>query len=311
MATQVQLRRGNTAQTSTFTGATAEITIDTDKETVVVHDGSTAGGFPLARESALTANVVSITNAFNAANAAFTTANSAGSYANSAFLVANSAASYSNTVNNTQNNSITAAFTAANAAQSTATQALVEISANTYLQQYINLTQNNNITAAFTAANSSGVYANGAFTRANNSLNANTGGTVVGDVSITGNLTVSGLTTYTNTTTLLVADNIITVNAAINQSAQPTVNAGIEVDRGAQPNTSILWIETLGKWTANNGNGSITLAADSAEIYANGAFAAANAATATNITQNNSITAAFAAANSAAGDGLAFAIALG
>ena len=46
MATQVQLRRGNTAQTSTFTGATAEITIDTDKETVVVHDGSTAGGFP-------------------------------------------------------------------------------------------------------------------------------------------------------------------------------------------------------------------------------------------------------------------------
>jgi hypothetical protein len=188
---------------------------------------------------------------------------------------------------------------------------LVEISANTYLQQYINLTQNNSITAAFTAANSAGVYANAAFTRANNSINANTGGTIGGDLSITGNLTVSGLTTYTNTTTLLVADNIITVNAAINQSAQPTVNAGLEVDRGAQPNTSILWIETLGKWTANNGNGSITLAADSAESYANAAFLAANAATATNLTQNNSITAAFAAANSAAGDGLAFAIALG
>jgi len=37
--------------------------------------------------------------------------------------------------------------------------------------------------------------------------------------------------------------------------------------------------------------------ANSAAIYANGAFAAANAATTTNLTQNNSITAAFAQAN--------------
>ena len=51
MATQVQLRRGNNTQTLAFTGAVAEITVDTDKETVVVHDGSTAGGFSLARES--------------------------------------------------------------------------------------------------------------------------------------------------------------------------------------------------------------------------------------------------------------------
>ena len=48
MSTQVQFRRGNTAQTSTFTGATAEITVDTDKKTIVVHDGLTVGGFPLA-----------------------------------------------------------------------------------------------------------------------------------------------------------------------------------------------------------------------------------------------------------------------
>ena len=70
MATQVQLRRGNTSQTNAFTGAVAEITIDTDKETVVVHDGATAGGFALARESALTANSFSVTAAFNTANAA-------------------------------------------------------------------------------------------------------------------------------------------------------------------------------------------------------------------------------------------------
>jgi hypothetical protein len=50
MATQVQFRGGTTAQHGSFTGAVREVTVDTDKETVVVHDGSTAGGFPLARQ---------------------------------------------------------------------------------------------------------------------------------------------------------------------------------------------------------------------------------------------------------------------
>ena len=50
MARQVQLRRGTTAQTSTFTGAAAEVTVDTDKNTVVVHDGSTAGGHPIVSD---------------------------------------------------------------------------------------------------------------------------------------------------------------------------------------------------------------------------------------------------------------------
>ena len=47
MARQVQFRRGTTAQTNSFTGAVCEVTVDTDKDTVVVHDGSTAGGHPL------------------------------------------------------------------------------------------------------------------------------------------------------------------------------------------------------------------------------------------------------------------------
>jgi hypothetical protein len=51
MPTALQLRRGTTAQHSTFTGATGEVTVDTDKDTVVVHDGATAGGFPLAKAS--------------------------------------------------------------------------------------------------------------------------------------------------------------------------------------------------------------------------------------------------------------------
>ena len=52
MAKQLKLRRGTTSQHSSFTGAEGEVTVDTTKDTVVVHDGSTAGGIPLAKESA-------------------------------------------------------------------------------------------------------------------------------------------------------------------------------------------------------------------------------------------------------------------
>jgi hypothetical protein len=34
-----------------------EVTIDTTKDTIVVHDGTTAGGIPLAKESALSGEV--------------------------------------------------------------------------------------------------------------------------------------------------------------------------------------------------------------------------------------------------------------
>ncbi len=50
MAKRVQRRRGTTAEHSSFTGALGEITVDTDKDIIVVHDGSTAGGFPAAKQ---------------------------------------------------------------------------------------------------------------------------------------------------------------------------------------------------------------------------------------------------------------------
>ncbi len=45
MSTQIQYRRGSSAQTASFTGALGEITVDTTNKIVVVHDGATAGGF--------------------------------------------------------------------------------------------------------------------------------------------------------------------------------------------------------------------------------------------------------------------------
>jgi hypothetical protein len=56
MATALKLRRGTTSQHASFTGSAAEVTVDTDKNTVVVHNGSTAGGIPLAKETNPTIN---------------------------------------------------------------------------------------------------------------------------------------------------------------------------------------------------------------------------------------------------------------
>ena len=52
MATQVQFRRGTTGQHTAFTGAVGEVTVDTEKRTVCIHDATQAGGFPLLKEDA-------------------------------------------------------------------------------------------------------------------------------------------------------------------------------------------------------------------------------------------------------------------
>jgi len=49
MATQLQIRRGTSAQIAAFTGAEGEIVVNTTNDSVHVNDGSTAGGFEMAR----------------------------------------------------------------------------------------------------------------------------------------------------------------------------------------------------------------------------------------------------------------------
>jgi len=56
MATQVQFRRGTTGQHSAFTGAVGEVTVDTEKKTVCIHDATTIGGFPLLQEDGSNSN---------------------------------------------------------------------------------------------------------------------------------------------------------------------------------------------------------------------------------------------------------------
>ena len=51
MSRQIQIRRGSAAEHATFTGAVGEITMDTTNKTLRVHDGETAGGTVLAKQS--------------------------------------------------------------------------------------------------------------------------------------------------------------------------------------------------------------------------------------------------------------------
>jgi hypothetical protein len=462
MPTQLQLRRGNTAQTSVFTGVTAEITVDTDKKTLVVHDGSTAGGIPLAKESALTTIYAHANGAFDKANSsnviaqaafdkanqtaqlAFTTVSANGTsltadanndtltitsaVANGVFVTGNSstdaldiglidsgvtASGYGDSISvptfvvdakgrltSASNTTIRSGTTSqtgvvqlqdsftSTSTSNAATPASVKttydlattannnaVNAGTYANAAFDKANSANVLAqsgynqantatttaglaythangAFDKANSANIlaqsgynqantatttaglaytHANGAFDKANTATttadaafakansanviaqaafdNSNTkfsssGGSISGDVSVTGNLTIIGQTIYANTTTALIADNVLTLNAAINQASSPTVNAGVEVDRGSSANVSLLWNETSDKWTFTNDGTTYYDIADAARLdssftHANGAFDKANTATTTAGLAYTHANGAFTTANSA------------
>jgi hypothetical protein len=71
-----------------------------------------------------------------------------------------------------------------------------------------------------------------------------------GDLTVGGNLTVNGTTTTLNTETLSIEDNIVVLNS--NVSASPSLNAGIEIERGTSTNVSLRWNEADDKWQFTN-----------------------------------------------------------
>jgi hypothetical protein len=188
MATTLQFRRDTTSNLASVTGSVGELFVDTTKDTVVVMDGSTAGGFTLARETTTQA-------AFNAANTGVTLAQAAYNQANTggsdqyARDTANSAGIFANTgINNAASASLYANTGINNAA-----------SASLYANTGITLAQ-----ASFNRANTGAnntVTANATFT--NYALTTNALGSGSGSRTINldlGNFvtaTVTGTTTWT------------------------------------------------------------------------------------------------------------------
>ena len=69
-------------------------------------------------------------------------------------------------------------------------------------------------------------------------------------VTINGNLVVVGQTTSVESVDTLVYDNFITLAAG--QGGGPTLDAGIEVDRGSNPKVGIRWHEAGQQWQYTN-----------------------------------------------------------
>lgn len=285
---------------------------------------NSAGSYANAAFAA--ANTASLsTGAYAQANAAFNTANAAFLQANTPSYTANSAASYANAAFSTANTAATnatsagsyanSAFATANSAASYANAAFLQANTPSYTAN-----------SAASYANSAFNSANAAFTRANNSINANTGGTITADLVITGNLTVQGNTTYVDTRTITTGDSLI--HLANNNTAGDTVDIGFygTYNSGGQKYTGLvrqaganyflfqnltsdptanvlapgsLTAANTGTLTANLTSYSVTINGQDINLYTTNAYTQANTA-ATNATSAGTYAnGAFATANSA------------
>ena len=82
--------------------------------------------------------------------------------------------------------------------------------------------------------------------------------TIAGKLTITGDLQVDGTTTTLNTENLAVEDNIVILNK--NVTGTPSLNSGIEVERGDSTNASLIWNETSDVWAAGLAGSEIQIA---------------------------------------------------
>jgi hypothetical protein len=89
----------------------------------------------------------------------------------------------------------------------------------TYIQN-VSAQANSSVGDATFAADQAGL----AYTRANNSISANTGGTITGDLTVTGNLFINGTTTTINTSIVQTADSLIKL--ASNNTVSDTLDIG-------------------------------------------------------------------------------------
>jgi hypothetical protein len=178
-----------------FTGAIGEVTVDTDRKTLTVHDGVTVGGTYVATN-------IQLTSAYDKANAAnvlaqagFNQANSGFNKANSANVLAQNAYDFGNTVNTYA----FSAYSTANSAQS-----------NTVITQGVDSTQNTWISSnavfsqsAFTKANAANVLAQAGFDQSNNNTTILTSAynfaNSVNTYAYSSNVYLSGLVTTANT----------------------------------------------------------------------------------------------------------------
>ena len=281
MAKLLKLRRGTTSQHSSFTGAEGEVTVDTTKDTLVVHDGSTAGGTPLAKESG---NIATATTATVGTNVTVTANNSTnetvypvfvdgatgtqgiesdtgftynpssgdltiGGELDAATLDISGDADIDGTleadaitVNGTALNTVIAGVTVTNATN------CVTASSITVADESIDTICNILYTTA-AAGNLAPKTGSNLTFNSNTGLLSTTAVTTTGNVTVGGNLQVDGTTTTVNSSTMTVTDkNIEIAKGAANDAAAD--GAGITVDSGDGDKTWN-WVDATDAWTSS------------------------------------------------------------
>ena len=285
MAKLLKLRRGTTSQHSSFTGAEGEVTVDTDKETLVVHNGSTAGGFPVARADGTGVANFTITGELDAATGDFS-----GDVDVDGTLEADAI-----TVNGTALSTVITGTTVTNAAGLTGTPDVtvgvvtagsLDISGNADIDgtleadaYTVNGTALDTHIAGVTVTNSTNAahvsVADNENTNENNKIpfiedasatgnvglesdgdfhyNPSSGQLTVpavstsGNVTVAGNLTVNGTTTTVATTNTTVTDNLLELNSGASSNAN---DSGILIERGSTGDNAIIaWDESADKFT--------------------------------------------------------------
>jgi hypothetical protein len=76
-----------------------------------------------------------------------------------------------------------------------------------------------------------------------------TGTSNFNDIVIAGDLTVQGTTTSIETTNTDITDNVITLNKGELGVGVSSLTSGIEIDRGTETNVTLVWDDSIDKWT--------------------------------------------------------------
>jgi len=295
MATAIQRRRGTTTQHNSFTGLAGEITIDTTKNTVVVHDGSTAGGIPLAKSSEVSALGGADITAVVAGNGLSGGSTSGDATINldlnelSAAAVAVDADSIpiiDASDNSSKKESIADLVSGMAGTNLTASSGTLGM-ADTVIRGKISVTDAGG-DGSLAYNNSTGVitYTGPSAAEVRAHISGGTGVTVssgeisigqavattsdvtFADLIVSGNLTVSGTQTTVNTETLTVDDNLIVLNN--NESGTPSEDAGIEIERGTSTNVKLQFKESTDRWQfTNDGSTYFSLPTSTADIAEN------------------------------------------
>jgi len=290
----IQFRRGTTTEHNSFTGLAGEVTVDTDKNTVVVHNGSTAGGYALALEGAavstttgtFTSNVtvggtLAVTGGnltmtghiLPSANVTYDLGSSSmmwkdiyvgpGSlYVNGKKVIEDDSGAINITTDNNEDLKLTTTgtgtlkFISGNGINFTGE--LGAVSGDLQIGDHIDM--NSSLIKELATPVSGTDAANKTYVDTT-SASAVTGGANAGSfttVTTTGNATIGGNLTVSGTTTYIATEAITLADNLFiinsNATGSPTENGGFEVERGDSLNVQFLWNETDDRWTVGAQN---------------------------------------------------------